>query len=150
MMDGIQTQWPSGIKKTKQRAFLLATLEQAGKPVSAQDLYFKMKEEGASLSLSTAYRILGFFISVGLVNKISVMGSEVWLYELNCNQHKHYAVCLNCHKIIEMEHCPIETFMPELEDGDFQVTGHNLEIYGLCKACKESAIQHEKQIKSRI
>jgi Fur family ferric uptake transcriptional regulator len=136
IMDEIRTDWPAGVKRTKQRESLLAALGASEKPLSAPDISFRMKEAGRKASLSTVYRILDLFVSKGLVIKINVMNSDMSLYELNYNKHKHYAVCLSCHKIIEMEHCPFETFMPELENGDFHVTGHNLEIYGVCKECK--------------
>ena len=134
-MNEISTKWPAGVKRTKQRESLLTALERSEKPLSAPEISYEMKEIGMKASLSTVYRILDFFESKGLVNKINVMNREMLLYELNRNKHKHYAVCLSCHKIIEMDHCPLESFMPELENGDFHVTGHNLEIYGVCKEC---------------
>lgn len=134
-MNEIRTDWPAGVKRTKQRESLLTALERSANPLSAPDISFSMKEIGMKASLSTVYRILDFFVSKGLVTKINMMNSEMSLYELNRNKHKHYAVCLSCRKIIEMEHCPLEAFMPELENGDFQVTGHNLEIYGICREC---------------
>ncbi|MPN57397.1 hypothetical protein SDC9_205091 [bioreactor metagenome] len=57
------------------------------------------------------------------------------IYQLNRNQHKHYAICLSCHKVIEMDNCPMETFTPQLADQDFRVLGHKVEMYGYCKDC---------------
>ncbi|MPN45848.1 hypothetical protein SDC9_193423 [bioreactor metagenome] len=63
------------------------------------------------------------------------MNQEMAVYEINHPKHKHYAVCINCHKIIKMDNCPMENFTPELEENGFRVVGHNLEIYGYCKDC---------------
>ncbi len=63
------------------------------------------------------------------------MNSEMAVYELNRFEHKHYAVCMSCRKIIAMDNCPMETFIPKLEDENFHVMGHNLEIFGYCKDC---------------
>jgi Fur family ferric uptake transcriptional regulator len=34
-----------------------------------------------------------------------------------------------------MDNCPMEKFTPRLDDGDFRVTGHKVEVYGYCKDC---------------
>lgn len=39
---------------------------------------------------------------------------------------------MNCHKIIAMDNCPMEKFIPKLEDEDFYVMGHKLEVFGFC------------------
>ena len=95
--------------------------------------------------MSTIYRILELFVSKGLVTKTSFMDSDMAIYALNRHQHKHYAVCLNCHKIIELENCPMDTFVPELDESDFHVVGHKVELYGYCKNCekKKHPTQHE-------
>lgn len=127
--------WPEGIKKTKPRANVLSVLEQAEKPLSAQEIFSQIEKSGESVWLSTIYRILELFVKKGMVNKLPIMNNEMVVYELNRFQHKHYAVCVSCHKIIPMDNCPMEKFFPVLEDDDFHVMGHNLEIYGYCKNC---------------
>ena len=44
-------------------------------------------------------------------------------------------IVASCHKVIEMDNCPMETFEPKLADGDFRVLGHKLEMYGYCRDC---------------
>jgi Fur family ferric uptake transcriptional regulator len=127
--------WPAGIKKTRQREAVLAVLENAGRPVSASDICSQTEKNGEAVWLSTVYRILELLVRKGIAAKIAVMNSEMALYEINRSQHKHYAICVGCHKIISMNNCPLERFIPNLEDEDFHVTGHNLEIYGYCKDC---------------
>jgi Fur family ferric uptake transcriptional regulator len=127
--------WPTGIKRTKQRESVLAVLERADKPISAADIYAQTERDGEAVWLSTVYRILELFVKKGIVTKLAVMNSDVSLYEMNRFQHKHYAVCISCHKIIPMDNCPMERFIPRLEDKDFRVMGHNLELYGYCKDC---------------
>jgi len=131
----VQNNWPAGVKKTKQRESVLSVLESSEMPLSATDICSKMENHGESAWLSTVYRVLELFVNKGLVIKTNVMNNEMAVYELNRFQHKHYAVCMNCHKIIAMDNCPMEQFMPKFEDDDFHVMGHNLEVYGFCKDC---------------
>lgn len=127
--------WPAGIKKTKQRKGVLSILERAQKPLSAADICSEMEKEGDTVWLSTVYRILELFVKKGVVTKASIMNSEMAVYELNRFQHRHYAVCMSCRKILTMDNCPMEKFIPKLEDEDFHVMGHNLEVFGFCKDC---------------
>lgn len=129
--------WPAGIKKTKQRKCVLSVLERADSPLSAMDICTQTENEDCAVWLSTVYRILELFVKENIVLKTSVADGEMALYELNRNQHRHYAVCLNCHKVVEMDNCPMEKFIPQLADDDFHVLGHRLEMYGYCKDCNE-------------
>jgi len=124
-----------GIKKTKTREAVLSVLEHAEKPLSAMDICMEIEKTGENIWLSTVYRILELFIKKDIVNKISVMNNEMAVYELNRFIHKHYAVCMDCHKIISMNNCPMEKFVPKIEDNEFHVIGHNVEVYGICRDC---------------
>lgn len=135
-MKEVQNNWPAGIKRTKQREHVLSILEASEKPLSAADICSKMGISGDTAWLSTVYRILELFLKKDIVVKTSILNNEMAVYELNRFKHKHYAVCMNCHKIITMVNCPMEKFIPKLEDEDFYVMGHNLEIFGFCKDCK--------------
>ncbi|MDR1605393.1 MAG: transcriptional repressor [Gracilibacteraceae bacterium] len=127
--------WPTGIKKTRQRQAVLAALQQAEQPLSALDLHMRAAAAGQGISLSTIYRILEYMEKKGVVTRAEVAGSESALYELNRFRHKHYAVCVNCRKIIKMDNCPMENFIPHIAEKDFRVTGHSVKIYGYCREC---------------
>jgi Fe2+ or Zn2+ uptake regulation protein len=131
----VRNNWPAGIKRTRQREGVLSILENSEKPLSATDICSEMEKGGGAAWLSTVYRILELFVKKGVVIKTNVMNNEMAVYELNRFKHKHYAVCMNCRKIITMDNCPMEKFIPKLEDEDFQVLGHNLEVFGFCKDC---------------
>jgi Fur family ferric uptake transcriptional regulator len=123
------------VKKTKQRQAVLTVLEQAAAPISAAAICAQTEKAGEAVWLSTVYRALEFFVKKGLATKVAVLDSDMALYELNRFQHKHYAVCVSCRKIIPMNNCPLDMFEPKLADQDFRVTGHSLELYGYCGDC---------------
>lgn len=134
-MEEEQNRWPAGIKRTKQRESVLSLLEQSDTPLSASDICSKIEKNGDAAWLSTVYRTLELFVKKGVAIKTKVMNNDMAVYELNRFKHKHYAVCMNCHKIIPMDNCPMDKFIPELEEDDFHIMGHNLEVYGYCKDC---------------
>ena len=123
-MKEIQNIWPVGIRKTKQRESVLSVLEDSEQPLSASDICSQIAKNGEAVWLSTVYRILELF-----VNK------DIAVYAFNRFQHRHYAACMNCHKMIAMNNCPMEKFAPKFKEDGFHVMGHNLKIYGFCKDC---------------
>lgn len=125
--------WPEGVKRTRQREGVLNVLENAEKPLSAMEICSRI--DGGAAWLSTVYRVLELFEAKGIVNRISVLNSDMAAYELAHSRHKHYAICLGCHKIVSMEDCPVEKLAPKIGEPGFHVTGHNLELYGYCKNC---------------
>lgn len=134
--------WPEGIKWTKQRKDIFEVLRIASKPLSAHDIYQEILKDTAvdttNFAISTVYRNLAVFEEKGLVEKSVLLGSDTAVYELCEGNHKHYAVCLSCHKLVPLKHCPFEHVKHdhmESEDGEFVVTGHKLELYGYCKEC---------------
>lgn len=135
-MEEKQSIWSGGIRRTRQRESVLSVLEGSDKPLSAADICAKVETNGDVAWMSTVYRTLELFVKKGVVIKTNVMNSEMAMYELGRFKHKHYAVCVNCHKIIAVDNCPMEKFIPALEEEAFHVIGHNLEIFGFCKDCK--------------
>jgi Fe2+/Zn2+ uptake regulation proteins len=132
-----EEQFPVDIKKTKQREEIFRILTSALEPVSAVDIYsclLKMMPD-AGFAISTVYRSLAVFEEKGYVVKTSLTGSDMSYYEWCQGQHRHYAVCLKCHKLIPLKNCPFEHMKIDAAE-NFTVTGHRLELYGYCKGCR--------------
>ena len=135
-MDNI---WSEGIKKTKQREDVCHILMQAEKPLSATEIYHRIVQENGqtNYAVSTVYRSLATFEEKGFVIKSTLMGEDTAVYEWNYGKHKHYAICLKCHKLVPLKACPFEHIKVDTSDEDFTVTSHKLEIYGYCNQCKK-------------
>lgn len=127
--------WPEGIKRTKPRERVLRILQQAQGPLTAMEIYAGTQKEGQPVWLSTIYRILELFTQKGLVEKTSLFGQDMASYEFNRKNHQHYAVCMQCHKRIPIQECPIKAFEQDLGAQDFQIVGHKIEVYGYCAGC---------------
>jgi len=126
-----------GVKSTKHRNAVLEILESADIPLTAEDVFLKLKEKNVSIWLSTVYRTLETLTSKGLIIKSSILDDGRARYELNHNEHKHHVVCICCHKMISIDECPFGEYEKVLQkELDFDVTGHRFEIYGYCRDCK--------------
>jgi Fur family ferric uptake transcriptional regulator len=106
--------------------------------MSAIEICSRTEALEQSVWLSTVYRILEMFVRERIASKLTVMDSDMAFYELTVpGGHRHYAVCVSCRRIISMDNCPMDQFLPHLQDDGFRVTGHKLEIYGYCGQCNE-------------
>lgn len=129
--------WPPGLKRTKQRDAIVNILENADMPLSAVEIYNRAESGGITVWLSTVYRTLDLLSEKGVVLKTAVLDSDMAYYELRRQGHRHYAVCVDCHKIVPMAGCPLGDYKPKVTD-DFRVLGHRVEMYGYCKDCDKN------------
>ena len=128
----------SGLKKTKHRTEILEILDKSNQPIPAEQVFLNMKEDGATINLSTVYRTLETLADRGLATKVKISGDNRALYELNRMVHKHYLICLECKKMKAIESCPLEGYEQSLaEQTDYLISGHRLDIYGYCPKCRE-------------
>jgi len=128
-----------GLKSTQQRNAILEVLEQASMPITAEDIYLRLKEKNVSTCLSTVYRTLDTLMSKKIVTKSIVMSENKAKFEISYEEgrHCHRLICLGCTKIVNIEECPIKEFENLVHKStDYDVTGHKIEIYGYCPECK--------------
>ncbi len=131
-----ELQFPDNIRRTKQREEVFRLLAAASGPMSAVDIYNQLLQSmtDGNFAMSTVYRVLAVFEEKGYVIKSAPSGSDMSYYEWCRGQHRHYAVCLKCHRMIPLKRCPFENAALDAAE-DFTITGHKLELYGYCKGC---------------
>lgn len=134
----MEYQWPSGIKRTKQREDVFRILTQADEPMTAMEIYRRViaDTKDSNYAISTIYRSLAVFEEQNLLEKTTLMGEDMAVYEWKREKHKHYAICLACRRKIPLKECPVEHIPLHTDIGDFTVTGHKLELYGYCSRCQ--------------
>lgn len=138
--DIIEKFWPEGFKKTKQRVDIFKILHASETPLSASEIYNQLLSDSAKeqYAFSTIYRTLLAFEKAGIVTKSVLSTEDNAIYELTLGTHKHYAICLTCHRKFPISACPMHIISDEVTKTlpDFQITGHQLEVYGYCASCK--------------
>lgn len=124
-----------GQKITKQRLGILAVLEVADTPLTAQDIHLHLNLKQFPISLSTVYRNLERMLSEDLIVKQGLYNDRC-LYTIKRNEHLHSLICLACRKVVTIEKCPLEQFSRDLGRREgFQITEHHMELYGYCREC---------------
>ncbi len=131
-----------GLKNTPGRRAVLEVLEGSEGPITAEEVYRRiLAAEGpgdkteSGVCLSTVYRTLSTLAEKGLLLRSA--GREGTLsYQLKGMGHRHYLICTRCGATVPISGCPLEELERALGDSTgFAITGHSLELYGLCPRC---------------
>lgn len=128
----------AGLKCTQARCQVLELLLEQREVLSADDIYEKLLQAGASLNFSTVYRILESFTEKKLTEKVLLPQSRKYGFLLYTLSHTHHLICLGCHKVVNIDGCPLHGFEEELaQKTQFEIVGHYLELYGYCEECRK-------------
>ena len=134
----------SSLKNTKQRYTILSTIKEAKEPVTAEEIFRQLVVEDCKINLSTVYRTLHTLTDKNVLIKV-VKGDGTAAYELNNLSHSHYITCCICNKSVLLEDCPIEELSDKIsKDTGFKVTGHSLQLTGICSKCLETSKNKNK------
>jgi Fur family ferric uptake transcriptional regulator len=102
----------------------------------AQELYQCLLKKQKKIGLTSIYRALDLFESLGMVFK-AINGSSVKYKLCEVENHHHHIICKGCGKVAELNFCDISDWSKKVtESTGYQVTDHQLNFYGYCKACK--------------
>jgi len=124
-----------GQKLTKQRLAIIRVLNESELPLTAEEIFLRVKEGNENTSLATVYRNLKNLVSAGLVVKSGLLDDKVQ-YRLQSAPHSHNLVCLGCHKVIQLSQCPLDCLTETIGQKEgFTVTEHRMELYGYCTDC---------------
>ena len=123
------------LKVTKNRKIILKALQKEANPISAEELFDKLKVEN-DMDLSTIYRNLNILEEKSVLLKTTNLDGLNY-YQLNTSDHKHFITCNNCHKKFVIENCPVHDLEERIEkETGFVINGHNFEFTGLCPDCQ--------------
>jgi len=129
-------------KLTNERAALVREIFSTHYHFEADELLFKMKAKSVKISRATVYRTLELLVKSGMVRRVH-LGEDHYHYEhVTGNSHHDHLICTTCGAVIEFHDEKLEQRQIEIcERKKFTPTFHNLQILGICDACKRKG-QH--------
>ncbi|HLR64238.1 MAG TPA: Fur family transcriptional regulator [Pseudogracilibacillus sp.] len=145
-IDNIKKELQSkGYKLTPQReATLKVLIEREEDHLSAEEVFFLVKEKAPEIGLATVYRTLELLCELKIVDKIN-FGDGVSRYDLRkegIDHFHHHLVCMECGSVEEV----IEDLLGDVEkiiesDWGFQVKDHRLTFHGICRQCQKVKVK---------
>ena len=127
-----------GLKATVPRLKILELMEESKiRHFSAEDIYRYLLKSNVELGLATVYRVLTQFESAGIVIRHNFEEGHS-VFELAGDEHHDHIVCVRCGKVEEFHDDEIEQRQNVIAKKlGFELTDHNLNMYGLCPSCKQ-------------
>ncbi|MEN0019797.1 MAG: transcriptional repressor [Planctomycetota bacterium] len=121
-------------RSTRQRRAIVAAFQEAGRPLSPNEVLELAGDDVTTLGLSTVYRTLKRLTEDGTLAIVELPGDAA-RYELAhaAAQHHHHFRCDSCGKVYDIHGCSgdVESIAP----AGFKVTGHEITLVGLCADC---------------
>ncbi len=129
----------TGQKVTGSRRKILEEVYRRHDHFDAEELYLRLKERKSGVSRATVYRTLNLLTSCGLVRKMELGESRSMYEHVLGHPHHDHLVCISCGKIYEFNHPLIEEMQKDIcRQHDFEMLTHNQQIYGRCRACRDT------------
>jgi Fur family ferric uptake transcriptional regulator len=118
------------------RLLIYQELSNIKSTLSPQEIYQCLLKKHKKIGLTSIYRALGLFESLGIVFKI-INGSSVKYKLCEIEDHHHHIICKACGDVVELDFCDISELSKKVtESTGYQVIDHQLNFYGFCKSCK--------------
>ena len=130
----------AGGRVTDQRRLILAEIDAAPAGMSAEELVAAVRQADGDASRSTVYRTLDLLREIDAVETVHP-SPEQHRYLARRTPDQHHVVCEQCSSVALIDRCTFDTTTTtEIErQTGFAITGHVLEVFGLCGACHSSA-----------
>ena len=142
-----------GLKVTSQRLMVLNILSAHGdEHLPVEEVYDLARAEQPEIGLATIYRTVQVLLELHVIEKVT-FDDGFARYELNGEEtgsgHRHHhAICTQCGKVYSLETDLLDTLEKQVfESLGFEVTDHEVKLYGLCSACRRKA-QNAMEVKT--
>ncbi len=129
------------LKVTPRRIAIARMLLDSGRAATPGEVWSRLRPKLGRLGLPSVYRILEELTETGILTRIRRPESGAELCYAACpadrNHHHHHVVCTGCGRVE-----PVDCCFPRLEASrirrqtGFEVTGHTIQVEGLCPACR--------------
>lgn len=119
-------------RDTQQRRAIRAAFEEAGRPLSPQEVLDIAKRRSPGLGIATVYRTIKSLGEVGLLTQVDLPG-ETPRFETTGKTHHHHFHCRKCDRVYELEGCP--EGLARMTPAGFSLEAHEVVLYGRCASC---------------
>ena len=124
-------------RTTRQRAAVLAVLDDLEQFRSAQEIHAELARRGDSVGLSTVYRSLAAMSADDDVDTLLRDDGETLYRRCRGATHHHHLVCRSCGATVEVDGPAVESWADRLAaEHGYDEVSHTLEIFGRCAACR--------------
>jgi Fur family ferric uptake transcriptional regulator len=125
-------------RMTRERAIIVEEVFASHEHFDADQLIGRLaqRSDGRRVSRSSIYRTLSLLEEAGLIRKVARQDDkDVFEHDYGYPQHDHL-ICKKCGAMIEFPNEAISEVLEKIaNDHGFRMSGHRLEVDGLCANC---------------
>jgi Fur family transcriptional regulator, ferric uptake regulator len=134
---------PKAHRNTLQRQVILEELRKLHTHPTALALHVMVQKRLPKISLGTIYRNLEYLSQIGVIQKLTISGSETH-FDAATGPHQHVR-CINCDRLADVStsHLALPSYN-SAEMAGYQILGHRLEFFGICPECQQSEAESEE------
>jgi Fur family ferric uptake transcriptional regulator len=120
-----------GYRTTSPRQLVVRSIAGKDRHFTAEEL----REQLPGIGRATVYRCLKLLVEAGILCRVLLEDGNLH-YQLSHRGHHHHLLCVQCGASQDLLGCDIEDVLREVAVSHaFQISGHWLEVYGLCRNC---------------
>ncbi len=126
----------ANVRNTKQKQLILNILKETDRPMSINEIYSEIVINLPKIAKSTIYRNIDSLLTQDLIDKYHLNDNEIFYrIKSNSKEHRHFVICDDCKKMIDLPICPIREIESMLNEEGFIMKDHQIQINGICKTC---------------
>lgn len=129
-----------GLKSTAQRDDIARVFFASNRHISVEELYNEVKRVNSRIGYATVYRTMKLLTECGLAVERHFRDAEARYESQAEGRHHDHLICERCGQIVEFAEDRIEAMQAEVAERlGFRITGHKMELYGLCGGCQRKS-----------
>ena len=131
----------AGGRITRQRLLVADALASAGRQITAQDLFDRLRRREPRIGRATVFRTLEALVAAGVARRLEQDG-HVYGYVACRPEHHHHLACDRCGRVEEIDEGYITPVAERVAaDLGFTIDDARLDFYGRCARCSASEAQ---------
>lgn len=132
-----------GYRLTATRCIIVEIMANTDVALDASTIHKIANKKYTSIGLVSVYRTLSILERLGLIQRIH-MPEKCQAYISAFASHQHLIICNNCGRVDFFSGDGIGKLVKKVEmECNYQVQGHWLQLFGMCKQCLESGQQED-------
>lgn len=126
----------SGCRITYPRRVILDIIAASSRPLTPKEVHSLVKVESPGVGLVTVYRTIEKLEDLGLVDRVHHSDQCQTVFR-GTRGHEHLLICSGCGRSVYFDGLKMEKdFQKTGRDLGFHITGHWLQLSGLCPNCQ--------------
>jgi Fur family ferric uptake transcriptional regulator len=123
-----------GQRQTRQRDAIFRVIEETSGPLPVEEIHQRAQKLLPRLGIATVYRALKLMLESQQIQQINMPSGETRYESAHLGHHDHFQ-CRLCHKVFDLQVCPLKLRAGATLPGGFVVEGHEMTLFGLCAGC---------------